>query len=72
MLLDGAGFEIIRMTTNDAGKQVSLGFIIERSARVHPILPKLLAPLRPLKECSLYINPRDELLVLARKRAPNV
>lgn len=66
-LLDAAGFTPVRLTSRRAGKHVSLAFIVERSGRVHPALPRLLAPLARLRAAP-YVNLFDELVVLGRPR----
>src|SRR5262245_55759586 len=52
-LLAKAGFEVVACTPRRGGKHVSLGFLIERAGRVHPLLSKLLKPLAPLRRRSL-------------------
>lgn len=65
-LLQKAGFELVEWSPRRGGKHVSLRFLVERAGRVHPLLSKLLAPLRLLGNRSLYVNVFDEMLVVAR------
>jgi len=65
-LLAKAGLELVTWSPRRGGKHVSLGFLVERAGRVHPLLSKLLAPLRLLGRRSLYLNVFDEMLVVAR------
>jgi 2-polyprenyl-3-methyl-5-hydroxy-6-metoxy-1,4-benzoquinol methylase len=64
-LLHQAGFRVLELSAARAGKYVSLAFLIERMQRVAPLLHKLLLPLRPLGRMSCYVNPRDEVIVVA-------
>ncbi len=64
-LLKAAGFEPIRRTARRAGKYVSLGFVVERSARVAPALSRLLRPLSRI-DSAAYVNLFDEMIVVAR------
>ena len=65
-LLGDAGFKVQTLTPRFAGKYVSLDFIAERSARVHPVMSKLLRPLTKLDSAGVYVNVMDELIALAR------
>ncbi len=67
-LLDQAGLEIVHLTPRFGGKHVSLGFIRERATRVHGVMKYLLAPLAPLSGMSFYVNMRDEMVIVARKK----
>lgn len=69
-LLRQAGLEPLRATSRYAGKDVSLAFVRERATRLHPVIARLLAPLAPLDRLSLYVNPADELIAVARKAGP--
>lgn len=60
-------FTVLETSPRRAGKYVALNFVLERSARIHPMLPKLLLPLRCLGSLSLYINPLDEMIAVASK-----
>lgn len=66
VLLAKAGFELVEWSPRRGGKYVSLRFLVERAGRVHPLLSKLLAPLRLLGDRALYVNVFDEMLVVAR------
>ena len=66
-MLAKAGFAIEHRTAKGGGKYVSLGFVRERATRVSPILRWLLLPLKPIDAMSLYVNLRDEMIVVARK-----
>jgi 2-polyprenyl-3-methyl-5-hydroxy-6-metoxy-1,4-benzoquinol methylase len=65
-LLEKAGLEMVEWTPRRGGKHVSVGFLIERAGRVHPLLSALMKPLAPFKRRSLYMNVFDEMLVVAR------
>jgi SAM-dependent methyltransferase len=65
-LLEAAGFVVERITPRYAGKYVSLDFIAERAARVHPSLSMALRPLARLHSVSLYVNVMDEVIATAR------
>lgn len=65
-LLADCDFAVERIGADYAGKYVSFGFLAERAGRLGR-LPGLLAkPLLLLRGCSLYVNPRDEIIVTAR------
>jgi len=66
LLLEG-GFEVVENRPFLGGKYVSLGFLAERSARVSRVLGRLLAPLARSRG-ALYVNPFDEMIVVARPR----
>ena len=65
-LLGQAGFRVDRLSHRYGGKYVSLHFIAERAARVHPVLTKLLMPLARFGRARVYVNFMDEMIVLAR------
>jgi 2-polyprenyl-3-methyl-5-hydroxy-6-metoxy-1,4-benzoquinol methylase len=67
-VLERAELTVLEMTPRHAGKQVSPAFVVERAARLHPWLPKLLKPLLLLPERGMYVNLRDELIVVAEPR----
>jgi 2-polyprenyl-3-methyl-5-hydroxy-6-metoxy-1,4-benzoquinol methylase len=60
-------FAVLDMSSRRAGKYVTMNFALERSARIHTALPQLLLPLRWMGNMSLYINPMDEMIVVAGK-----
>ena len=66
-LVSSAGYNVRIITPRYAGKYVSLDFIAERSARVHPVLEKALTPLAQL-DSSVYVNVMDEMILLATPR----
>jgi SAM-dependent methyltransferase len=65
-LLAQAGFKATKLTHRYSGKDVSFHFIVERAARLHPALSKLLAPLGKFESARVYLNFMDEMIVLAR------
>ncbi|MHC5066683.1 MAG: class I SAM-dependent methyltransferase, partial [Planctomycetota bacterium] len=65
-LLEQGGFEMTELTSAYGGKYVSFGFIAERAARLGPLIGFLLKPLNLLKKANLYLNLRDEIVVVAR------
>jgi SAM-dependent methyltransferase len=70
-LLARAGLRFVEMAHGAAGKYVSLGFVVERAARVHPALSRLLRALARAEKANLYVNLGDEMIVVARPdRAP--
>lgn len=69
-LLEQCGFTVEYSGAGYAGKYVSFGFIAERAARLGRIPGLLFQPLRLLRRCSVYVNPRDELIVVAAPRTP--
>ena len=66
-LLDRTGFSVEKFTRRHAGKHVTLGFIAERSGRLHPWLEKGLGFLKH-NRASLYVNPLDEIIAIAWKQ----
>jgi 2-polyprenyl-3-methyl-5-hydroxy-6-metoxy-1,4-benzoquinol methylase len=66
-LLAASGFTVDRVTPRYGGKYVSLAFVAERSARIHPRVSRALVPAgRALPRASAYVNLMDEMVVLAR------
>jgi 2-polyprenyl-3-methyl-5-hydroxy-6-metoxy-1,4-benzoquinol methylase len=65
-LLRKAGLDLSQWTPRRGGKYVSIGFLIERAARVRPWLSMLLKPLSPWSRSALYVNVFDEMLCVAR------
>lgn len=66
-LLQGCGFKVLHCGPSHAGKYVSFGFIAERAGRLGRIPGLLFSPLALLKGVNLYVNPRDEIIVVAEK-----
>lgn len=69
-LLTKAGLRMESWTPRYGGKYVSFAFISERAARLHPVLSVLLKPLNLFKNANLYVNLRDEMVVVARPAEP--
>ena len=67
-LLADCGFEPVALGAGYAGKYVSFGFLAERAGRVGPIAALLAKPLALLRGCNFYVNPRDEMIVVARPK----
>jgi len=67
LLLSSAGFHIVENTARYGGKKVSISFIVERVGKLHPLLTKLLSPLKIIGNCNLYLNFFDEMIAVARK-----
>ena len=67
-LLTEAGFAIVENTPHLGGKYVSMDFLVERVGRIHPWLSTLASPLRLVGSRALYVNLRDEMVVVARAR----
>lgn len=68
-LLDDCGFDVLACGSKFAGKYVSFGFLAERAGRLGTIPGLLAKPLGLLKPCNVYINPHDEIIVVAEPRA---
>lgn len=67
-LLDECGFDVLALGSAYAGKYVSFGFLAERAGRLGRIPGLLARPLGLLRRCSVYVNPQDELIVVAAPR----
>ncbi|MFT5287194.1 MAG: 2-polyprenyl-3-methyl-5-hydroxy-6-metoxy-1,4-benzoquinol methylase [Planctomycetota bacterium] len=63
-ILKRAGLRVLENTPKLGGKYVSLGFISERAGRLHPILSRLLSPLRLVSGWAIYVNLFDEMIVV--------
>ncbi|MFK7738960.1 MAG: class I SAM-dependent methyltransferase [Planctomycetota bacterium] len=68
-LLDECGFDVVDIGSAYAGKYVSFGFLAERAGRLGKLAGIAAKPLMLLKPMNLYINPQDEIIVIARPRA---
>jgi len=68
-LLADTGFDVQELTAAYAGKYVSFAFIAERAGRLGRIPGLLCKPLSLLAGCNLYVNPRDEMIVVATPHA---
>lgn len=64
-LLNDCGYKVLTCGSAYAGKYVSFAFLAERAGRLGKIPGLLAKPLGLLKACNLYINPHDELIVIA-------
>jgi SAM-dependent methyltransferase len=64
-LLSDSGYKVLTCGSAYAGKYVSFGFLAERAGRLGKIPGLLAKPLGLLKPCNLYINPHDEIIVIA-------
>lgn len=62
-----AGLRPLGASARHAGKYVRGSFVVERSARLHSALPRLLRPLFASGRRAFYVNPLDELIALARR-----
>ncbi|MBI5433445.1 MAG: class I SAM-dependent methyltransferase [Planctomycetes bacterium] len=65
--LELTGWRLVASTKRFGGKLVSPHFIVERAKRVHPILSTLVSPVELLGRRGLYVNPFDELIVVAER-----
>ncbi|GDY02831.1 SAM-dependent methyltransferase [Planctomycetota bacterium] len=65
-LLADCGFTTKELTAAYAGKFVSFAFIAERAGRLGRITGLLASPLKLFAGCNLYVNPRDEMIVVAK------
>lgn len=68
-LLQDCGYEVLDVGSAYAGKYVSFGFLAERAGRLGRMAGVLAKPLLLLKPLSLYVNPQDEIIVVAAPRA---
>ncbi|MBK8098291.1 MAG: class I SAM-dependent methyltransferase [Planctomycetes bacterium] len=64
-LLADCGFTTLQVGASYAGKYVSLRFIAERAGKLGRIPGLLAAPLTLVGNVNLYVNPRDEIIVVA-------
>ncbi|MBL8751490.1 MAG: class I SAM-dependent methyltransferase [Planctomycetes bacterium] len=67
-LLDDCGFRVLTLGSAYAGKFVSFAFLAERAGRFGPLAAFLAKPLALLKGVSLYVNPHDEIIVVAEPK----
>jgi 2-polyprenyl-3-methyl-5-hydroxy-6-metoxy-1,4-benzoquinol methylase len=67
-LLMEAQLEIVENTPRHGGKYVSMHFLQERVGKIHPTLSVLASPLKLLGDAALYLNFRDEMIAVAKKR----
>lgn len=64
-LLGDCGFSVLHNSSALAGKYVSFGFIAERAGRLGKVAGLLASPIKLLAGCNVYVNPRDEMIVIA-------
>jgi SAM-dependent methyltransferase len=67
-LLSDSGYKVLTCGSAYAGKYVSFGFLAERAGRLGTIPGLLAKPLCLLKPCNHYINPHDEIIVIAEPK----
>lgn len=68
--LERTGFEVLFRTRRGAGKYVSPRFVAERARRVAPWLAWAADAAARLPVEALYVNPLDEMIVVARRAGP--
>lgn len=66
-LLEQCGFRVLEIGSRYAGKYVSFAFLAERASRLGRIPGLLAKPLGLLRACNLYVNPHDEMIVVAER-----
>lgn len=64
-LLADCGFAVQACGSAYAGKYVSFAFMAERAGRLGRVAGLLATPLLLLRGCTVYVNPQDELIVVA-------
>ena len=67
-LLGDCGFEVLALGAGYAGKYVSFGFLAERAGRFGKVAGFAAKPLALLKAFAFYVNPRDEMIVVAKAK----
>lgn len=67
-LLGDCGFVVQQLGSAYAGKYVSFAFMAERAGRLGRIPGLLAKPLALLRGCNVYVNPQDEIIVVATPR----
>ena len=67
-LLSDCGYNVLTCGSAYAGKYVSFGFLAERAGRLGTIPGLMAKPLGLLKACNLYVNPHDEIIVIAEPK----
>jgi SAM-dependent methyltransferase len=65
-LMDRSGFRVDELTHRYGGKYVSMHFIAERAARLHPLISTALKPLTRFENARIYLNFMDEMVIRAR------
>jgi len=66
-LLADVGLRVLENTPRRGGKYVSLDFVVERVGKVHPLLSVLASPLRLAGRVPVYVNLRDEMVLVAAR-----
>ncbi|MCA9320316.1 MAG: class I SAM-dependent methyltransferase [Planctomycetes bacterium] len=66
--LDRAGYETVSVTNRGAGKYISVEFFVDRMRRYSKILHHLLYPARLFGRRFFYLNPHDEIIVVAKPK----
>lgn len=59
--------KVLELSPHLAGKYISVNFLIERITRIHPIFSKLLSIFSFMGNINFYLNPMDEMILVARK-----
>lgn len=67
-LLGDCGFDVLACGSKFAGKYVSFGFLAERAGRLGKLASLLASPLVLLKGFNVYVNPHDEVILVAEPR----
>lgn len=67
-LLDECGFRVLEIGSAYAGKYVSFAFLAERAGRLGRVPGLLAKPLGLMRRCNLYVNPHDEIIVVAEPK----
>lgn len=67
-LLDECGFRVLEVGSAYAGKYVSFAFLAERAGRLGRVPGLLAKPLGLMRRCNLYVNPHDEIIVVAEPK----
>jgi 2-polyprenyl-3-methyl-5-hydroxy-6-metoxy-1,4-benzoquinol methylase len=65
-VLEQTGFQVVHNSPAFGGKYVSFGFIAERAQRLNRFMTWLCKPLTLIERGNLYVNLRDEMVIVAR------
>jgi 2-polyprenyl-3-methyl-5-hydroxy-6-metoxy-1,4-benzoquinol methylase len=70
-ILAETGFRVVKITSKDAGKVSSIRFLVDKlhaiNETLYSVLNRLLSAFPSLAHRSIYINPGDEMIVIAQK-----
>jgi 2-polyprenyl-3-methyl-5-hydroxy-6-metoxy-1,4-benzoquinol methylase len=66
-LLEGHGLRVLEIGRTGAGKYVNGSFLVERAARIAPVLSRAFATLAPMLRDGIYVNLGDEMIVVAER-----